>query len=219
VVDDRDMSAAEWVRAERQGIADDLLAVGPDAPTLCDGWTARDLAAHLRLREARPDAAIGILVGPAAGWTRHVQEQIAAWPYADLVDAVRNGPPRLSPFSLPGVDERANLVEFAVHREDVRRGQPGWVERDLPEDYADALWDRARQTARMTLRRSPVGITLLRTDGDGGRCVVRAEPPMVTVAGPALELLLRVSGRRAVNVEVTGNEHAVRSFDNLRPGF
>jgi hypothetical protein len=42
---------------------------------------------------------------------------------------------------------------------------------------------------------------------------------MVTVAGPALELLLRVSGRRAVNVEVTGNEHAVRSFDNLRPGF
>lgn len=219
MVDDRCMSAAEWVRAERHGIADDLLAVGPDAGTLCAGWTARDLAAHLRLREARPDAAVGILIGPAAGWTRRVQAQIADWPYEDLVDAIRNGPPRLSPFSLPGVDERVNLAEFAVHREDVRRGQDGWVERELPEGYADALWDRARQMARMTLRRSPVGITLLRTDGDGGRCVVRAEPPTVTIAGPAMELLLRVSGRRAVHLEVTGNEHAVRSFDNLSPGL
>lgn len=211
-------SAADWVRAERQGLADDLLEVGPDAPTLCEGWTARDLAAHLHLREARPDAALGIVVGPAAGWTRRVQEQIAAWPYDELVEKVRTGPPRLSLFSIPRLEPQLNLAEFAVHREDLRRGGADWTERELDEEYADLLWDRTRQMARMTLRRCPVGLTLLRTDGDGGRCVVRAEEPVVTVAGPAMELLLRVYGRRAVRLDVAGNVHAVRAFDNFDAG-
>ena len=32
---------------ERQQLADLMASVGPDAPTLCEGWTVRDLAAHL----------------------------------------------------------------------------------------------------------------------------------------------------------------------------
>jgi len=213
------VDAAASTHAERAGLADALAVVGPDAPTLCEGWTARDLAAHVVLRESRPDAAVGILVGPAGGWTRRVQEQVARRPFEDLVAAIASGPPLLSVFSLPGVEQRANLIEFAVHHEDVRRGQAGWVERDLDPQTADLLWDRTRQVAGMLLRRSPIGVTLLRTDGDGGRCVVRAEEPMVTLRGPVLELLLRLSGRRAVHLEVTGNEHAVRAFDNLHTGF
>lgn len=219
------MSASAYLSAERQGIADDLLVVGPDAPTLCEGWTARDLAAHLHLREARPDAAVGIVVGAAAGWTRHVQEQIARWPYEDLVEAIRTGPPRLSLFSIPRLEPQLNLVEFAVHHEDVRRGQPDWSERVLEPEYANLLWERTRQLARVLLRRTPVGLTLVRTDGAGGpddaanRLVVRDEQPMVTVSGPALELLLRAFGRRAVHVDVTGNPHAVRSFGNLQSGL
>ncbi len=215
----------DWVRTERQGIADDLLAVGPDAPTLCEGWTARDLAAHIHLREARPDAAVGIIVGPAARWTRHVQEQMAAGPYDELVEKVRNGPPRLSMFSIPRLEPQLNLVEFAVHREDLRRGQEGWTERDLDPQYADLLWDRTRQMARVLIRRSPVGLTFVRTDGVGGaddpanRLVVRDEPPMVTVTGPAMEILLRLHGRRAVHLDIAGNEHAVRAFDNLDSGI
>ena len=45
-----------YSRQERQALCDDLQAAGPDAPTLCVGWTARDLAAHLVLRERRLDA-------------------------------------------------------------------------------------------------------------------------------------------------------------------
>ena len=44
---------------ERRRFADELLAVGPDAPTLCTGWAARDLAAHVVLRDRRPDAMPG----------------------------------------------------------------------------------------------------------------------------------------------------------------
>ncbi len=73
-------------------------------------------------RERRPDAATGIMGGPLAGYTRRVQRSLAEQDsFASLVDAIRDGPPRLSFFGLPGVDERANLVEFFVHHEDVRR--------------------------------------------------------------------------------------------------
>ena len=34
---------------ERAALCDALLEVGPDSPTLCDGWTSHDLAAHVRV--------------------------------------------------------------------------------------------------------------------------------------------------------------------------
>src|SRR5882762_622635 len=36
---------------ERRELCDLFLELGPDAPTLCEGWTTLDLAAHLVLRE------------------------------------------------------------------------------------------------------------------------------------------------------------------------
>lgn len=56
-----------FARSERLALCETLRAVGPDAPTLCEGWLTRDLAAHLVLRESRPDAAPGIVVSALAG--------------------------------------------------------------------------------------------------------------------------------------------------------
>ncbi|MGD0448569.1 MAG: maleylpyruvate isomerase family mycothiol-dependent enzyme [Candidatus Dormibacteria bacterium] len=42
---------------ERRELCDLLIQVGPDAPTLCEGWTTSDLAAHLVLRERFPSLA------------------------------------------------------------------------------------------------------------------------------------------------------------------
>ncbi|WP_346995752.1 maleylpyruvate isomerase N-terminal domain-containing protein, partial [Dietzia sp. SLG310A2-38A2] len=39
---------------ERSALVETMRAAGPEAPTLCAGWTTRDLAAHLVVREARP---------------------------------------------------------------------------------------------------------------------------------------------------------------------
>ena len=44
---------------ERQALCDLLADIGPDQPTLCTGWRTADLAAHLVLRERRPDAGAG----------------------------------------------------------------------------------------------------------------------------------------------------------------
>src|SRR4249920_1963812 len=101
---------------ERAELAHLLDALGPDAPTLCEGWATRDLAAHLVLREGRPDASAGIAIKPLAGWTTHVQHRLAATDdWAHLVERFRSGPPLVSLFRLPGVDESWNGFEFLVH--------------------------------------------------------------------------------------------------------
>ncbi|KPC78624.1 hypothetical protein ADL35_19840, partial [Streptomyces sp. NRRL WC-3753] len=99
-------------KRERLLLADLLESAGPDAPTLCEGWRTRDLAAHVVLRERRPDAAGGMLVKPLAGRLERVQAEFTAKPYDELVQLIRTGPPRFSPFGLKQIDEAANTVEF-----------------------------------------------------------------------------------------------------------
>jgi len=106
-----------FARDERIALCDLLDETGPGAPTLCEGWRTVDLAAHLVLREHRPDAAAGVMGGPLASHTGRVQRTLIAHnPYRQLVDEIRKGPPRLSVFAIPGMDERLNMVEYFVHR-------------------------------------------------------------------------------------------------------
>lgn len=210
------MSASRHARRERQELAELLLALGPDAPTLCEGWDTTDLAAHLVIREGRIDAGPGIVLPPFSGWTARLQRAAAAHPYPELVRTIRSGPPTLSVFSLPGMDALGNLFEYVVHHEDVRRAQPGWQPRELPADLSDELWGRLRRLARVMYLRVPLGVTLVRTDGRGGEVVAKpAGPgePSVTLRGTALELLLRSYGRRAVQVEVLGDPADVQRFE------
>ena len=121
-----------YSREQRLALCTTLEEAGPDAATLCAGWTALNLAAHLVLREHRLDASAGIPGGPLAGHTARVQDRLASQKsFADLVDTIRNGPPRLSPWAIPALDERANTVEFFVHNEDVRRAAPDWKPREI----------------------------------------------------------------------------------------
>jgi uncharacterized protein (TIGR03085 family) len=206
------MSASSHARRERTELAELMLRVGPDAPTLCGGWTTRDLAAHLVVRESRPDAGVGILFSPLSGWTDRVTRAAATRSYPELVRQVRTGPPTLSVFSIPGFDTLGNLVEYFVHHEDVRRAQPDWAPRDLPADLSDELWSRLTQLGRIMHRRVPVGVTLRRTDGPGGQCVVRKGQPLVSVTGTAQELLLRTYGRTDVQVEIDGTPEAIAAY-------
>jgi uncharacterized protein (TIGR03085 family) len=210
-----------YSREERLALCALLDETGPDAPTLCEGWTTGDLAAHLVLRERRPDAAAGVAGGPLAGYTARVQQRIKARiPFPDLVRIIRSGPPLLSVLALPGVDERANAVEYFVHHEDVRRAAPGWEPRELSGGKSDMLWQRLRM-ARFLLRRAPVGVELARddidadaagagADGPGYRITAKNATPAVTVVGSPAELTMWVMGRRtAARVRMDGTEAAV----------
>ncbi len=195
-------------RVERAALADRLHSGGPDAPTLCDGWVARDLAAHVALRERRPDAALGIVIAPLAGWTRRVQRRTAARPFAELVALVRSGPPRWSPLAWPAIDAAANGVEMFLHHEDLRRAQPGWAPRVLAPAHEAELWRRLRGIARLAMRRVPGGVVLRRPTGEA--VTVRSGSPAVEVAGDPAELCLFASGRqRHARVDLRGDAAAV----------
>jgi uncharacterized protein (TIGR03085 family) len=207
----------KYSRQERLALCALLEETGPEAATLCAGWDTRDMAAHLALRERRPVAAAGVLGGPMSGHTRRVQEQFKKrYSYPELVDQVRSGPPKWSPFAIPGVEEQANTVEYFVHHEDVRRAAEGWEPREISPGLSDALWSRMR-AARLFLRKAPVGVEVARDDGSDGqsyRVTVRNATPVVTVIGTPAELTMWVMGRtQAANVRFEG---ADADIDRLR---
>lgn len=183
-------------RAERSALADLLERVGPAAPTCCEGWATRDLAAHLVLRDRRLDAAPGILGGPLGGHSERVRRSLAAGDYRALVDQVRGGPPRWNPLALPALDRAVNTLEYFVHHEDVRRAQPDWQPRVLDAGLETALWGALRASARFFMRRAPVGVVL--EDPAGRRITARAGSPTVTLHAPASELVLIAFGRGRV---------------------
>ena len=214
-----------YARDERTALCALFDETGPEAPTLCEGWQTRHLAAHLVLREHRPDAAAGVLGGPLAGHTRRVTEELAAGtPFPQLVERIRKGPPALSVYRLPGMDERLNLLEYFVHHEDVRRAADGWQPRDVRDGLADALWQRL-QMGRILFRRAPVGVELVRDDltVDQGRQPVRvtarAKTPVVTVTGHPAELTMWALGRSAAaRVRLDGSAAAVQRQSEARIG-
>lgn len=63
---------------ERAQLCDLFDELGPDAPTLCEGWRTTELAAHLWTREHRIDAGPGLLGrGPFAGYTARLEAKTA----------------------------------------------------------------------------------------------------------------------------------------------
>ena len=210
---------------ERHALCDTFTEVGPDAPTLCDGWATRDLAVHLIVRESRPDAAAAMVLKPLAGHARSVVKGLAARPWSDLVDQVRQGPPLLSAFSLPGVDERANTGEMFVHHEDVLRAADTAARRELDPALEQALWKALPTLARLTLRTVPVGVRVS-SDGHGEQTLrsPRSDGPSVTLHGRPGEVLLQIYGRAGADgaradVEVDGRPDAVTAFRSATTGF
>jgi uncharacterized protein (TIGR03085 family) len=211
-----DRVMTEYARNERRALADLFTAVGPDAPTLCEGWTTRDLAAHIVVRERRPDVVAGAIIPGLAERADRIRLAIAARPYPQVVDEVRR-PPWWSPLSNPLVHELLNTLEFFIHHEDVRRARAGWQPRTLGTEHQQALWGGAKFTAKLGLRRLHVPV-LVRAPGFG-TVQVGAGTPQVTLVGEPGELAIFLSGRqRAARVQVEGAPEPAERLRTARLG-
>ena len=203
---------------ERHRFADELATAGPDAPTLCEGWTTRDLAAHIVVRDSRPDAAAGLVVPPLSSWTEKVQRGVADRPFEKLVAQVRSGPPWWSFTRLGPVDRVINTTEFFVHLEDVRRAAEGWEVRSLDPELEADLSAALRRSARLVGRRVPTGLVL---EPEGAEPIVVVDrTPSVTVSGPVGELVLLLFGRQAhARVSYDGPDDAVEALRSASLGI
>jgi len=203
--------------AERAALIDLFEELGPEAPTLCAGWRTRQLAEHLLVRERRPEA-LGIVIKPLSGLADRAMRQYAAKPWPELLKLLRDGPPPWSPFGLDAVSDRANVAEFFVHHEDVRRGGPGWQPRE-PQGHRDAvLWKLLCRAGRLLYRNSPVGV-VLRLPSGAEHTVNRKGPPSVVVIGEPGELLLHAYGRDAVRVRFEGDPAGIAALAGSQRGL
>lgn len=204
-----------FAQAQRRALADLFIEKGPSAPTLCEGWNASDLAAHIVIRERRPDAAVGILAAPLAAYSERVRRSTRdtnSW--TDLVAQVRNGPPA----PLRPIDDAINTVEFYVHHQDLRRAgdATAWPEEDPA--LQEALWRHLRSMSRILFRRSPVGVTL--DAGSYGLASAKGGPATVTLRGMPSELLLFGFGRtRVAKVDLDGDDVSVERLRQTRLGL
>ena len=207
------MTAAQ---RERAALVQTMTAVGPDAPTLCEGWTTKDLAAHLVVRERRMDATPGIMVSLLAGYTEKVQDKVArSKSWEDLLGLVSSGPPIYSPFKL--LDPVANLGEMFIHHEDVRRAVEGWQPRVLDAPTAGLLRRQLGLMGKLMLNKMPAQVVLRTPAGDQITRAGHGEP--VTVTGDPQELLLFVSGRDAIHVEYGGDPQAIAAVQAAPRGL
>jgi len=191
--------------AERAALCDLLDELGPDAPTLCVGWTTADMAAHLVTRERRPDAGPGLVIGRLHGWTERVEQRRRdSTPYAELVQLVRDGPP--FPMRLPVVHEAANAAEYFVHHEDVRSPN-GRAPRPADPERDAALWRQLRLGgARALSKRAGGAVQLERPDGEH---IGTAGPDGIRIRGTVDELFLLGMRPEAAVVVMDGPPEAV----------
>lgn len=202
-----------FARRERLALRDTLRATGPDAPTLCEGWTTRDLAAHIVVREHAPIGAVGIWSRALAGYTAKVQAEFAAQDWETLLDQVAAPPALWFPARY---SRRLEAVfddsEMFIHHEDVRRGDGVARPRDLSAEDQLSLWRVLRGPGRLAFRKSPVGIAV-EVPGHARRTLHENGDRVVTLRGEVGEVLLASYGRAgAADIEVDGDAEDIAAL-------
>jgi len=202
-------STVNFDAVERQELCELFVALGPDAPTLLDPWTTRDIAAHLVLREHDYLAAPGLVFpGPWHRFAETRTSKLAERDFASLVDQVRSGPP-VGFFRIGWVRGFPNLNEFFVHHEDVRRAN-GRGPRSNAPDFDAALWRNVKRAAWFLARGLRGAGLEVEWAGTNERVRARRGAPTARLVGPPGELLLYLFGRcAAAQVEVAGEPAAV----------
>ena len=190
------------VHGERAALIDDLSHLDDEQwrePSLCEGWTVHDVAAHL-VGTARTTR-LGFVVGLVRARfdfhrqnARGVERERGASPQETL-ERLRQVASRRSTPPAP-LDSR--LVEEVVHGEDIRR--PLGLSRSYPQEAVvrslrlqartPAAFGGAKElTARLRLTATDADLSI----GDGPE-----------VSGTALSLLLAISGRAVALDDLDG---------------
>jgi uncharacterized protein (TIGR03085 family) len=159
------------------------------------------------------------VVQPLAWLTAAASRRVARRDFTELVQKLRNGPPLLSPYAVPKLDELTNTLELFVHHEDIRRAAPAWSPRVLDDDLEGTLWRMVRSLGRRMVRDAPVGVAI-EDSRSGSRTVLRPGTATVTLRGLPSEVTMFLVGRRdQARVEQIGDDEAVERLSGTPLGI
>jgi uncharacterized protein (TIGR03083 family) len=199
------------IDAQRLSLTDLLARLTDDEwrqPSLCDGWTVRDVAAHLTFAQARITSALGSVIRARGDLKRAIHDDAvrrAAWPTRQIVAEIRGmvGSQR----HIQGVTYRETLIDILVHSQDIAvpLGRRLDMRPDAAAMAATRVWEAHH---RLWPRRRLAGFALTATDvdfsvGDGRE-----------VRGPMEAILLLLTGRNVALARMTG-EGAPALTDHL----
>jgi len=189
-------------KSERQGLVETLKALGPDAPTLCEGWMTKHLLAHLIMRETEPVNASGILLKGRQKQTQNRLEELSTH-FESNLSKLMSGPPLWNPMRY--LDKWVNALEMLIHHEDVLRAQPNWQRRKFTDSETKEFDFLLKIAPRFLVRGAKVLPTLVVGDlPTSGRIILR---------GDQVDLLLFLAGRQsASSVSIEGDESDVADF-------
>ena len=189
------------IDAQRSSLTDQLDGLTNDQwrrPSLCAGWTVRDVAAHLTLQQIRPWTAVVELVRARGNIDRLIHDAAcrrAARPTADLIGGIRATID--SRRHNVGVTHLETLIDILVHGQDIM--VPLGRQHEMPPDAAAVAADRVwALKAPFHARTKFDGYRLVATDtewsvGDGPE-----------VRGPMDALLLVLTGRLVALPRLSG---------------
>lgn len=192
----------DLVAAERRALVNDLATLAPEqweTPSLCDGWTVHDVAAHL-VDNARTTKVgfLAALVRSRFDFDRLNAAGVARWRGATPAETLERLRAVVDRRTTPPAPLDSRLVEEVVHGEDVRR--PLGIVRDYPQEAVErALAHQLKTSVAMGGGKQHIeGLSLRATDAD----VRLGDGP--EVAGPLVSLLLVSAGRSAGLADLTG---------------
>jgi uncharacterized protein (TIGR03083 family) len=189
----------DMARAERADLAAFLATLTPqqwDTPSLCSGWTVKDVVAHMiSYEELGPK---GLLKRFAKGWIVRANQvgvdEFAALSRQQLLEFLGN---HLTPKGLTaGFGGMIALVDGTIHHQDIRRSlhQP----RTVPADRLIRVLDLVPGNPRLGAGRRVRGLRLRATDLDW------AHGRGPEVVGPGEALLMAMAGRPAALADLAG---------------
>jgi uncharacterized protein (TIGR03083 family) len=176
---------------ERAWLADLLDSLPPeswDAPSLCDGWTVRDVAAHLSFAQSRVRDVLWPSIRTGFRYNAMIDYTAKRCPLTqdEIIAKIRSfiGSRRTAPM----ISDYEPLIDTLVHVQDICI--PLGIDHRMPVDAAVAAADRVLNTPwPLSLWKPKPGVRLVATDADwsyGEGSVVEA---------PMQHLLLRLTGR------------------------
>ena len=197
------MATSPWpvIHAERGALADDLTALSDarrQTSSLCTGWSVHDLVAHIvATAEMTKVGFLSKFAGSGFNFSRFADKEVAG--------GTKNGPAvtlaalraaQNNTCSPPGpVDSW--LGETLIHSEDIRR--PLGIAHDYPMDAVTRTLDFYKGSNLIVgAKKRITGLTLRATDADWST----GNGPEVT--GPAISLLLAMTGRSAALADLSG---------------